>query len=228
VSFFAFVNHWWNLPFLVMLGLVAAFFVLQLVGLVGHDGDADVDHDVDADADHDVDSDADADGVGLHEVLSFFGVGRVPFMVVWGALFIFAGFAGIFFNRLWFVRLEGRYPAWLFFCSLVFSLAVGLFFTRIAVRLAGKLVDTGGRGATRKHELVGALGVVASAHVDEGFGEIRVQDRAKNEMIVHARVRAGERRLPRGAPVVLVDYEERRELFLVEASDLEDKTGQRS
>jgi hypothetical protein len=28
---FAFWNHWWNLPFLVMLGLVGVFFVLQLL-----------------------------------------------------------------------------------------------------------------------------------------------------------------------------------------------------
>jgi hypothetical protein len=224
VSFFQFVNHWWNLPFLVMLGLVAAFFVLQLVGLVGHDADGD------ADADHDVDHDADGGdaGGGFQEVLSFFGVGRVPFMVVWGSLFIFAGFTGIFFNRIAFVRLDGRYPGWLFVVSLLVALAVGLIFTRAAARLAGKLVDTGGRGSARKHELVGALGVVASAHIDDGFGEIRVQDRARNEMLVHARLRAGVPRLTRGAQVVLVDFEERRELFLVEASDLEDKTGQHS
>jgi hypothetical protein len=226
VSFFQFVNHWWNLPFLVMLGLVAAFFVLQLVGLVGHDADADADADADHDVDHD--ADADAEGGGLQEVLSFFGVGRVPFMVVWGSLFIFGGFAGILFNRIAFVRLDGRYPGWLFAISLLFSLAVGLVFTRAAVRLAGKLVDTGGRGSARKHELVGALGVVASAHADDTFGEIRVQDRAKNEMIVHGHVRAGQPRLPRGAQVVLVDFEEVRELFLVEPSELEGKTGRDS
>jgi membrane protein implicated in regulation of membrane protease activity len=228
VSFFQFVNHWWNLPFLVMLGLVAAFFVLQLVGLVGHDSEADLDHDIDhdVDVDHDADVDADADaGSGWQGALSFFGVGRVPFMVVWGPLFIFGGFAGIFFNRVWFVRLGGHYPGWLFALSLLFALVVGLFFTRAAVRLASKLVDTGGRGSARKHELVGALGVVASAHVDDGFGEIRVHDRAKNEMLVHARIRPGERRLQRGEAVVLIDYEERRELFLVEPSDLEGKTG---
>jgi len=226
MSFFAFLNHWWNLPFLVMLGLVAAFFVLQLAGLFGHDGDAD------ADVDHDVDGDAggdpDADGEGSwHEalagVLSFFGVGRVPFMVVWGALFIFAGFSGIFFNRVLFVRLQGQYPGWLFIVALALSLIVGLTCTRIAARLAGKLVDTGGRGSARKHELVGALGTVASARVDHAFGEIRVSDAAKNEMLVHARVRAGERPLARGESVVLVEYDGARELFLVVPSEIENR-----
>jgi len=217
VGFFQFLNHWFNLPYLVMLGLVAAFFLLQLVGLVGHDGDADVDHDVDADADGD--ADADADGGALHGTLSFLGVGRVPFMVVWGSLFIFAGFAGIFFNRVMFVRRDGNYPGWLFAVSLLFALVVALFFTRISVRLAGKLVDTGGRGSARKHELVGTIGVVASATVDARFGEIRVSDRARNEMLVHARLQDGPP-LARGQAVVLIDYDEGKELFIVEPSDV--------
>jgi hypothetical protein len=224
MSFFAFLNHWWNLPFLVMLGLVAAFFVLQLVGLIGSDADADIDGDVDADADADVDGDTDAEaGGGLHEVLSFFGVGRVPFMVVWGPLFIFAGFTGIFFNRVLFVRLDGHYAPALFLASLALSLTVGLACTRVATRLAGKLVDTGGRGAARKHELVGALGTVASARVDQAFGEIRVSDAARNEMLVHARVRAGERPLARGESVVLVDYDVDHELFFVVPSGIENR-----
>src|SRR5215510_10632023 len=97
-SFLGFLNHWWNLPYMVMLGLVAVFFVLQMVGMFGgggdHDADvdgdidADVDHDVDVDADHDVDvnhdadvdhdaeadHDADGHGLGWQAALSFFGV----------------------------------------------------------------------------------------------------------------------------------------------------------
>jgi len=57
--------------------------------------------DVDAEAaDHDVDADQEAGGdhelggagFGWHDALSFFGVGRVPLMVVWVTFFIFAGF----------------------------------------------------------------------------------------------------------------------------------------
>jgi membrane protein implicated in regulation of membrane protease activity len=213
MSFFQFLNHWWNLPFLVMLGLVGAFFVLQVVGLLGHDGDADAESEVGEAAD------------GLHEALSFFGVGRVPFMVVSGTLFIFTGFAGIFFNRVVFVRLAGGYPGWLFTLAALFSLIVGLGATRIAARLAGKLVDTGGRGSSRKHELVGSIGMVASARVDERFGEIRVSDRAGNEMLVHARLGASAPLLSHGESVVLVDYEEGQERFLVVPSGIEEKAG---
>ena len=61
--------------------------------------------------------------------------------------------------------------------------------------------------------------MVASATVDARFGEIRVSDRAKNEMLVHGRLEGGPA-LARGQSVVLIDYDEGKELFVVEPSDV--------
>ena len=208
MGFFAFINHWWNFPFLVMLGLVAVFFVLQLVGLAGHHGD----HDHDVHHDHDAHP-----GVGA-DLLAFFGVGRVPFMVVWVTLFLVAGFAGLFVNRLFYLDGAGSYPGWAFAVALAVSLAGGLTATAIAARVAGKLVDTGGKGAATKAELAGKLGTVASAHLDAGFGEVRVADERGHEMLVHARLAPDEPRLQRGARVVLVEYDAAKDLFWATAS----------
>ena len=42
-------------------------------------------------------TDSEHDGyLASGRVLAFFGVGRVPFMVVWGTFFIFTGFGGIY------------------------------------------------------------------------------------------------------------------------------------
>jgi|SRR5581483_1980428 len=227
MSFLTFLNHWWNLPFLVMLGLVGVFFLLQVAGILGHDADADsdadVDHDVDADADgdadgdgdHDADHDADHDSATApwHEVLTFLGVGRVPFMVVWVTLFLFAGFAGIFANRVLFVRAEGDYAGWWLALVMLFALVVGLVGVRLFSRIAAKFVDVGGKGAVAKHELAGKLGVVASAIIDGKFGEIRVRDDRGNELLVHGCLKDGEAPLQRGARVVLVDFDGEKELF---------------
>jgi hypothetical protein len=228
VSFLGFLNQWFNLPFLVMLGLVAVFFVLQVLGILGgsSDAEADVDHDVDvdvdadaeADVDHDVDHDADADGgahAGWSEVLAFLGVGRVPFMVVWMTLCIFTGFAGLFANRLMFLGAQGRYPGWFFAVSLFLALAVGLVGVRLCSRLVFRFVDVGGKGSTTKHDLVGTLGVVASARVDETFGEVRVHDEQGTELMIHGRVQVGDKPLVRGQSVVLVEYDPQKELFWV-------------
>src|SRR5581483_10430318 len=137
VSFVAFLNHWWNLPFLVMLGLCGMFFVLQAIGILGASADSDADVDHDLDVDHDVDAEADADGgpagaiAAWHDTLAFLGVGRVPFMVVWVTLFLFAGFSGIFINRVLFVRAEGIYRGWWLVPVSFGALFVGLVGVRI-------------------------------------------------------------------------------------------------
>lgn len=205
MGFFGFLNHWWNLPFLVMLGLVAVFFVLQVIGLFGHH-----------DADHDHHHDADSEHGGL---LDWLGVGRVPFMVVWVTGFIFGGFTGLIVNRLFF--LSGPYPTWAFAIALTAALVVAVLGIRLFSRLAAKLVDTGGRGASAKHELAGKMGVVASGRLDDQFGEIRVRDGGGNEMLVHARLGPGEPALVRGANVVLVEYDATKELFWATASPVE-------
>lgn len=242
---FAFLNHWWNLPFLVMLGLVGVFFVLQLLGMFAgdghgeHDGDGHLDGDVDTDADaeadadsdadadaHDVHADHDADGLSWGEVLAFFGVGHVPFMVIWVTLFLFAGFFGIFLNSVVFVRAPSLI-AWAFPLVLLASLVIGLVAVRLFSRLAAKVVDTGGKGATKKHDLIGLEGEVASLLVDSRFGEIRVRDAHGNEILTHGCTRDGERTIKRGERVLLVDFDAERGLFWVSpvADELQPKKG---
>jgi hypothetical protein len=253
VTFWAFLNQWWNLPYLVMLGLVGAFFLLQALGLVTHaaqgehDGAADVggdghvdaeadaadfDGDADGDVGTDVDGDGDAqlDGDGAangHDhghaeaesgpgLAAFFGVGRVPFMVVWLTLFIFAGFTGLFVNRVLQAR-AGDYHWWFFPISLFSALAAGAASVRVAARAVAKLVDGGGRGASRRRELGGAVGVVASPVLDARFGEVRVRDSRGNELIVHGHLADGEPPLRQGDEVVLIELENESGLFHVAA-----------
>jgi len=227
VAFWQFLNQWWNLPYLVMLGLVGVFFLMQAVGFVAHaagseheadcggaDHDADVAHE--ADADHDADADHGHDADHDHGFAAFFGIGRVPFMVVWLTLFIFAGFTGIFLNRVLQVR-AGEYRAWFFPFSALASLGVGAVSVRFAASAIAKLVDVGGRGAAARRELSGAVGVVASPVLDDKFGEVRVHDSRGNELIVHGHLGEGEGKLKQGDKVVLIELENDSGLFQVAA-----------
>jgi hypothetical protein len=204
VSFWSFLNQWWNLPYLVMLGLVAVFFGIQAFGLAAH-GDSGVDHDVDADADADADADHDADADADHE--GIFGAARVPFMVRWLTLFIFAGFTGLFINRVLQVK-TGHYRPWFFLPSLMTALTTGIFAVRLVSRQVAKLVDTGGGGSSKRRELAGLIGVVASPQLDESFGEVRVQDGRGNEIIVHGQLAANEKVLEQGSKVVLIELQQ--------------------
>ena len=227
MAFWQFLNQWWNLPYLVMLGLVGVFFLMQAVGFVAHaagseheadcggaDHDADVAHE--ADADHDADADHGHDADHDHGFAAFFGIGRVPFMVVWLTLFIFAGFTGIFLNRVLQVR-AGEYRAWFFPFSALASLGVGAVSVRFAASAIAKLVDVGGRGAAARRELSGAVGVVASPVLDDKFGEVRVHDSRGNELIVHGHLGEGDGKLKQGDKVVLIELENDSGLFQVAA-----------
>ena len=147
---------------------------------------------------------------------AFFGVGRVPFMVVWLTLFIFAGFTGLFLNRILQAR-AGDYRPWFFPISLLGALGVGSLSVRLAARTVGKLVDVGGRGASARRELSGSVGVVASPLLDGKFGEVRVRDPRGNELIVHGHLGEGEKALRQGDEVVLIELENESGLFHVAA-----------
>ncbi len=179
----------------------------------------------DVDADHDHDADAADAASSWHDVLAFFGVGRVPFMVIWVTFFLFAGFTGIFCNRALTVHGAAGYAGWYFIIVLIVSFFIGLFGVRIFSRLAAKLVDTGGRGSSQKHELAGKVGVVASPRLDASFGEVRVRDDHGNEILVHGRLQPGEEPLLHERKVVLVDFDADKELFWVTAVPELDKKG---
>jgi membrane protein implicated in regulation of membrane protease activity len=204
----SFLNHWWNVPFLVMLLLVALYVLLQLVGFLGHDADHDHDHDHDHDG-----------GIG-HGFLGFLGAGQVPFLIIWTSFFFVAGFTGLVFNRL--VYLSIGAPGWLFPASLATSLVVGSVVTKGIARIARRYVDISAKPGTTKRSLAGRFGTVASATLDGDFGEVRVHD-GTNEILVHGRTQDGEAALPRGSRVVLVDFDEARELYWVTGSPDDDQ-----
>lgn len=217
MSFWHFLNHWWNLPYLVMLGLVGVFFGLQAVGIFTHHSDGDAD----GDADHDVEHEHDSDHEGaVSSIAAFLGVGRVPFLVVWLTLFIFAGFGGLFINR---VLSASSYPAWGFPLSLLGSLFIGGFLTRFTARQVAKLIDVSGNGSARRRELQGRWGVVASPSCDREFGEVRVRDARGNELLVHGKLADGPS-LPQGSRVLLLEFDPQSELYTVEKFEPEEGT----
>ncbi len=213
------------LPFLIPLGVVLVFTLLQVslmalggisLGLdmdvdvdvdIDHDVDLDVDMDVDhdIDMDHDVDHDADLDGHGpglAHVILSPLGVGRVPMTVIWQAFFLAWGLSGIGLTYV-LHALTGANATWFLAVTLPVSLVPAWLITSLIARMVAPLFKTSGK-AESVMTLIGKHGTVTSLQVDAEFGEAVLKvNNGPNHVVVRTR---GET-ICKGSEVVVVDVD---------------------
>jgi len=188
-GFVRFLDHWWNLPYLVLLLLAAAYIALQLLG-----GIADLAH-----------AHAPAHGHDAHGPLAM----RVLAVCVLG------GFAGLATNRVAWLVTEPQGAAWMFPLSLAAAFAAARAGLALVARIAARVAPADAT-ATSRRALVGQAGVVASAALDARHGEVRVSA-GPHELIVHARVPDDEPALARGDRVVLIELDAEHELFVATA-----------
>lgn len=189
-----------SLPFaLFALSLVTGILlmVVTAIGGVGDGHDADADHDVDHGADADQDHDA-----GFGRALSALGVGRAPLTLVLVAFFSLFGAVGL---GLGLVLSE-----WL---ALVASLAAATFLTGRLARLFSRLLPRTESYGASSEDLCGCIGTAVYG-VTGSEGMVQVRDQRGAIQKVSARTSGGER-IPTGADVVVVSYDEGGDRFLV-------------
>ncbi|MGK0390261.1 MAG: putative membrane protein [Maribacter sp.] len=85
-----------NLVYTILLGLAILYALSVIIGFAGMDA---IDFDIDIDADVDVDVDTDVNGGGLFiQMLSFFNLGKVPFMIIYSITTLSMWTIGMIFN----------------------------------------------------------------------------------------------------------------------------------
>jgi hypothetical protein len=89
-----------NMVYTILLGLAILYALFVIIGFVGMDAiDFDIDIDIDADVDVDVDTDVDVNGAGLFiQMLSFFNLGKIPFMIIYSISTLSMWTIGMIFN----------------------------------------------------------------------------------------------------------------------------------
>ncbi len=232
-----------NLPYWIFLGAGIALFLIVIVS-GGGDDDLDVDADVDADLDIDADLEVDIDlgsdtnldldtdfesgGEGLSplQVLTWFGVGRTPLILLLAMDLTLWGLVGWVLNVA-LAEVLGRTPMGLeavgVFCG---SLAFALWVGGMLSRPIGKIFSTFGEDAS-SDRLVGCLGTVTSAFVpleNSGkIGQVDVKDAAANFVTVSAKLPDWATiTLRRGAKVMVIDHSDG--YYLVIAQNSIDQT----
>ncbi len=234
MSALGFVTAWANAPFATAAGLAAIFALLQVTGVLGllaagdgdaeHDADGDVDHD--ADADHDADGDGDARGLGS-AALSGLGLGRVPLSIIWQTYALAFAMAGYAVNLRYLGRDEPP-PVVTLAWSVPIGLVVGYVVVALLARILGPVLSSKDQEATTRANLVGQIGVVISSRVDHDFGEVRIRDKTGHDVRVICRLpRERATAVKEHANVVVVDCDDRGDLFVEPLDDVDAEAGVR-
>lgn len=188
--------------FTVLLGFAVLFSLLSVIGGVGADF-LDLDFDV---------SGVDEAGLSLFQVLSSFGVGKVP-MSIFAAAYVFCGWALSYLAVTLFSDLVAAH--------IVVSFGILIAVTLVALPVSGLLLAPltalleSDSGATTGEGLVGEVCTISSGRVDEGLGRARCYV-DKTELILSVRC-THENDLTRGKEALIIDYDEAENTYLVES-----------
>jgi len=221
------LQSWWNLMFLVPIGVALLLLLLGAATGLGDDdgghGDGHGDgghadgggHEPgDADGHGDADGDSDADGHhGLGDGLKAFGVGTVPLTLLLPGFLLFFGIVGLAANRFLDVAAapEGR-------------IAVALVLAAV-----GGLAGMAGLGAAARRflpkdvpalagrDLIARTGRVVFTVTPEG-GTIQIRDAGGTLHQVGARVPAGHDSIEAGREVIVVARDAESGIFTVDES----------
>ena len=232
-----------NLTYWIFLVIGIALFLLVIIS-GGDEQDLDTDADVDVDADIDVDSDmdfnvnldddldlegdvdSDADGeFSFWSVLSWFGVGKSPLLILLAIDFSTWGVTGWFLNVLLGTFLDGIPGGFLglliFLVSFIFSLWVG----KVLSHPIGLIFKDAGE-EIRSERLIGCYGSVISKqvpHITTGrIAQADVLDNASNLVTVEICLPEWAQVVPLKGDEVLI-IEQRKNCFLAIAKDSSDQ-----
>jgi len=233
-----------NLTYWIFLGIGIFLFLLVIVSGGGEDQDIDTDIDfdadvdVDADLDAEVDTDVDADAdAGFHAhpsneftplmVLSWFGVGKTPILILLAIDLSSWGLSGWVLNVA-FGNLTGNIPTG-FGGGIIFiaSFMVSVWLGRLLSRPIGKLFAGFGEEASGDR-LIGCTGTVTSKklpYLIEGrIGQIDVLDQARNLVTIEVALPEWAKVIPhRGEQVLIIDRQQHSYIMISKDSSDEDK-----
>lgn len=204
-----------NVCYTILLGFILLYWVTVFIGALDLDFlDIDVDTDVDADVDLDADVDGEMDsaaGAGWWmETLAFFNLGKVPFMVFLSFLVLFMWGGSLLAYDIW-----GQSLSWFALIIFVPNLLLGLFATKLVTQPMGYLFKRIKHQNLSQRQLVGKIATLTMSAPPHKLSqaELTFDD---NYFLFNVESEDDEL-LPRGTKVLLVEYREAQDRFLVTA-----------
>ncbi len=200
----------------IFLGVATLYWITVFIGLLDldfldFDLDADFEADLDLEVDADVDVDSELEGTGTAwwaQALSFFNLGKVPFMVFFSFLALFMWAGALLAYDFW-----GSTLPWLGWIILVPNLLIALFATKIVSFPVAKLFNLVKHENSSQKDLVGKIATLTmAAHPGSlSQAEITFDD---NHFLLNVES-SDEEILSRGSKVLLVEYRAESDRFLI-------------
>ena len=229
-----------NLTYWIFLSIGIFLFLLVIISGGGEEQDLDTDADLDSDVefnlnvdedielgdDLDADADADADAnVNFLSILSWFGVGKVPLLILLAIDFSTWGVTGWFLNVTVGGFINAIPTGFLAIVIFLLSLIISLWVGKLLSRPIGKIFANSGE-ETRGDRLIGCSGHVTSKQVPsitEGrIAQADVLDNASNLVTVEICLPEWAQVIPhRGQEILII--EQRTHCYLAIAKDSSDQ-----
>jgi membrane protein implicated in regulation of membrane protease activity len=143
-------------------------------------------------------------GSGL--LVSFLGLNQAPLPVLLSTFLLGWGFCGFWAGQLFHSALP---------LSLTAAALGGFLIARVAAGLTSRLMPPDTTSAVSRPQLLGLTGH-AACPIDESVGRVLVYDAFGTLHDESCRLEKGELPIEKGSQVLLIDYDDRRRLFLVE------------
>ncbi len=196
--------QWHNAIFTIPILIFFALFLLQVIGF-GLDTFLDIDFEP-------------SEATVFSGLLVFFDAEKVPvglLLLTFCALF---GTIGLVLN--WAAELVlGRLAAVSLAATVPLAFIGSVFATRVVTGILAKIMPAHDSSAETRQGLVGLTATVLSKQVDEKGGRARVRDRYGNFVPVFCRMLEGEAAVPKGRDVLLVEYEDEKQVYMCSVMD---------
>jgi hypothetical protein len=204
----------YNLPFTVLMGLVAVYWLLSVLGTVDLDTlDVDMDVSTDADVDADMDGDVSSGGNVVGFALRFVNAQDVPLMIVLSLLALFMWLISIASNFYLNPGQSGLMASGLFLGNFILSAVMVKTITQPLRPFLKALKND----QEHQEPLIGMAGVVKSRVLDADFGQVEVARHNGAPALLNCRLATGDEALVRGDEVLVIDHDDAKDRFVVKS-----------
>ncbi len=193
----------YNLPLTLLLGLVAVFWIVSLLGVA----DFDTEMDLDLDADGDLQGGESAFGVLMRLVNAH----DVPLMLVLSLLTLFMWLISIASN----FYLNSGESGLVAFGLLFVNFIISVIFVKLVTQPLRPMFRSIRNDKEHQEPLIGSTGFVKSRVLDADFGQCEVIRPKGAPALLNCRLAEGEEPLVRGDEILVIGHDDDTRKFII-------------